>query len=469
MKKWIGIILLAGGCATTPDYKTPPAPAVTGYTASPMQTGGGDTQRLVEGATVAPSWWQAFGSAKLDALIEQALLASPTLEAAHATLRQAQHTYAARSGDTRYPQVDAALGASRRRFTGAANGQPGAENTFNLYGASVSLHYDADLFGGNRRALDALAAQTTHRQWQLEQARLMLVSSVAATAITQAKWTARIETSARVLEALTGQLALTRRQRELGAASDRDVLALQEQAAQAEAAIPVLRQARDQASHLLAELAGTVPSEAGLPAFTLDDFTLPPELPLQMPSEWVRRRPDIRAAEALLQASVAEHAVAIARLYPQLVIGADIGSQSLDADKLFSPGTLVWGLAGQLVQPLFSRGRRSQARAAEAGFDAAAAHYRQTVLQAFREVADVLRALEHNRDVLTAQTAAQTAATEALALMQRRQALGAASDLEVLAARQRAETIRTETINAQAQRLADTVAFFTAMGGGGSD
>jgi len=186
MKKWIGIILLAGGCATTPDYKTPPAPAVTGYTASPMQTGGGDTQRLVEGATVAPSWWQAFGSAKLDALIEQALLASPTLEAAHATLRQAQHTYAARSGDTRYPQVDAALGASRRRFTGAANGQPGAENTFNLYGASVSLHYDADLFGGNRRALVALAAQAAHRQRQLEQVRLMGADSVAAAAITLA-------------------------------------------------------------------------------------------------------------------------------------------------------------------------------------------------------------------------------------------------------------------------------------------
>jgi NodT family efflux transporter outer membrane factor (OMF) lipoprotein len=381
-------------------------------------------------------------------------------------VRQAQHTYAARVGDTRYPQVDAALGASRRSVTGAANGQPGSENTFNLYGASVSLHYDADLFGGNSRALDALAARTAHQQWQLEQARLMLVSSVAATAITQAKWTARIETSERVLEALAAQLALTRRRRELGAASDRDLLALQEQVAQAEAAIPALRQARDQASHLLAELAGKVPSEARMPAFTLDEFTLPPELPLQVPSELVRRRPDIRAAEGLLQAAVAEHGVAVARLYPQLVIGADIGSQSLDADKLFSPGTLVWGLAGQLVQPLFSRGRRSQARAAEAAFDAAAAHYRQTVLRAFREVADVLRALENNTDVLTAQSAAHTAALDALALVQRQQALGAASDMEVLVARQRADVASIATINARTQRLADTVAFFTAMGGG---
>lgn len=469
MKKYIGIILLAGGCATAPDYKTPPAPAVTGYTASPTQTSDGDGQRLEEGAFVAPSWWQAFGSTKLDGLIEQAMLASPTLEAAQATVRQAQHTYAARAGDTRYPQVDAALGASRRSVTGAANGQPGGENTFNLYGASVNLQYDADLFGGNRRALDALAARTAHQQWQLEQARLMLVSSVVAAAITQAKWTVRIETSERVLEALTAQLELTRRRRELGAASDRDVLVLQEQAAQAEAAIPVLRQARDQASHLLAELTGKVPSEAGLPAFTLDDFTLPPELPLQVPSELVRRRPDIRAAEALLQAAVAEHGVAVARLYPQLVISADIGSQSLDADKLFSPGTLVWGLAGQLVQPLFSRGRRSQARAAEAAFDAAAAHYRQTVLRAFREVADVLRALENNTDVLTAQTAAHAAALDALALVQRQRTLGATSDMEVLVARQRAETARLETITARTQRLADTVAFFTAMGGGLTD
>lgn len=472
----VGLILFFVGCATGPEFKTPALPAVSGYTASALPahtasspTALGGEQRFSEGVQIETQWWQAFESSKLDALIEQALAASPTLEAAEATLRQVRHTYEARAGSTQYPQANANLSGERKSVNNATRGQTGGENTFNLYSASVNVRYDFDLFGGNRRALDALAAQADYRRFQLEGARLTLAANVIATAIAQARLSAQIDVAERILNAQTEQLALTRRRLELGSASDVDVLALRTQMEQTRAGIPALRNARDQASHLLAMLIGQTPSATTLPQFTLADFKLPSELPLQVPSELIRRRPDIRASEALLHAAGAEHGVAVSKLYPQISLNADVGAQALTMDKLFNPGSLIWSLGGQLAQPLFNRGLRAEARAAEAGFDAASAHYRETVLQAFRDAADVLRGLEHHAQALTATTAAAISAQETLDLVQQRYALGAANYLEVLTAQQVVESSRMDLCADQAQRLIDTVTFFSAMGGGWKD
>lgn len=468
-----GLILVLAGCATGPQYKMPAPPADAGYTAGayPAHTASspgalGGEQRIAEGALIEAQWWQAFESSKLDALIDQALAASPTLEAAEATLRQARHTYEARAGSTRYPQATANLGGRRQAVTGAAMGQPTGGNTFNLFDASVGVQYNLDLFGGNRRALEALAAQADYQLFQREGARLALAANVAGIAITQARFAAQIETAERILAAQTEQLELTRRRLALGAASENEVLALQTQREQTRADIPALRNGFDQATHLLATLTGQTPAAADLPRFALSDFTLPAELPLQVPSELVRRRPDIRASEALLQAATAQHGVAVSKLYPQITLGAGVGSQALRMDDLFSAGSLIWNLAGQIAQPLFNRGLLAEARAAEAGSDAAAAYYRETVLQAFRNVADVLRALDHDAQALAAHAAAAAAAQDSFDLVRQGYALGAADYLEWLNAQQQAESTRMDLFAAQAQRLMDTVAFYAAMGGG---
>lgn len=471
-----GLILFLAGCATGPKYKVPAPPADAGYVASeyPAHTASspgalGGEQRIAEGIPIEAQWWQAFESSKLDALIEQALAASPTLEAAEATLRQARHTYEARAGSTRYPQATANLGGRRQAVTGAATGQPTGGNTFNLFDASVDVQYNLDLFGGNRRALEALAAQADYQLFQREGARLALAANVAGTAIAQARLAAQSEAAERILAAQSEQLELTRRRLALGAASENEALALQTQVEQTRAVIPALRNGFDQATHLLAMLIGQTPSTADLPRFTLSDFTLPAELPLQVPSELVRRRPDIRASEALLQAATAQHGVAISKLYPQITLSANVGSQALSMDDLFSAGSLIWSLAGQLAQPLFNRGLRAEARAAEAGSDAAAAYYRETVLQAFRNVADVLRALDHDAQTLAARAAAAAVAQESLELVRQGYALGAANYLEFLNAQQQAESTLLDLFAAQAQRLMDTVAFYSAMGGGRLD
>ncbi len=470
---WIGLAL--AGCASGPDFKPPAAPDAAGYTAValPVQTAAaptalGGTQRFVAGAPVAAEWWRQFGSAKLDALVEAALRASPTLDAAEATLRQARQNYEAKAGTTQYPQANANLGTQRQGVNNAAAGLSGGERTYNLFNASVAVSYDLDLAGGNRRALEALAAQTEYQRHQLEAARLSLIGNLVTTAIAQAQLTGQIEASSTILAAQEEQLALTRKRLELGAASDLDVLALQTQVEQTRAGLPPLRLKQEQNRHLLATLAGQPPGTAVLPEFTLADFSLPGKLPVSLPSELTRQRPDIQAAEALLAAASAQRGVAVSRLYPRIALNANLGAQALTAASLFDGGSLVWGLAGQLAQPLFNRGLRAEVGAAEAGFDAAAAHYRQTVLQALREVADVLRALDHDAQALASHAAADSAARESLRLTQQHYGLGAASYLELLIAQQQAQQTRINLVAAQASRLADTAALYQAMGGGWS-
>jgi NodT family efflux transporter outer membrane factor (OMF) lipoprotein len=306
-------------------------------------------------------------------------------------LRQARHNHEALAGTTRYPQANANLGAQRQDVNNAAAGLSGGERTYSLFNASVAVSYDLDLAGGNRRALEALAAQTEYQRHQLEAARLAQIGNLVTTAIAQAQLAGQIEASAAILAAQEEQLALTRKRLELGAASERDVLALQTQVEQTRAGLPPLRLKLEQNRHQLATLAGQPPGTAALPEFTLADFSLPGELPVSLPSELTRQRPDIQAAEALLAAASAQRGMAVSRLYPRIALNANLGAQTLTAASLFDGGSLVWGLAAQLAQPLFNPGLRAEVGAAEAGFDAAAAHYRQAVLQALREVADVLR------------------------------------------------------------------------------
>lgn len=461
------------GCTVGPDFSQPEPPAVRDYTATalPSQTAStpialGEAQRFIAHAPIGAAWWQQFGSPKLNALIERALQSSPTLAAAQATLRQAEQTYLAQGGSTLLPQANGQLGMQRQRTTPAMQGQTGPERTFTLYNASVGVSYNLDLAGGNRRALEALAAQTDFQRFQLEGARLALAANVATAAVTEAKLTEQIAATEDILAAQTEQLELTRRRLALGNTSELDVVSLQTQVEQTRAGIVPLRNRLEQTNHLLAILIGEPPASVAIPSLTLADFRLPSDLPEQVPSELVRRRPDIEAAEALLHVANAQYGVAVSRLYPQFTLTGNVGSEALTSTALFGSGSLVWGLAGQLAQPLFNAGLRPAARAAEAGFDAAAANYRQTVLLALRNVADVLRALDNDAQALQAEAAADASAQRALDLVRQQYRLGAGTYLQLLIAQQQAQQTHNGLIAAQAQRLADTAALYQAMGGG---
>lgn len=468
--------LLAGllaGCAAGPDFKRPAPPDASGYTTTPLPvqtaaaaTGLGDAQRFDVGADVGAQWWHGLNSRRLDAWIEQAFLASPTLASAKATLRQAQETYSAQAGSTLYPRVDAGVSAQRQRLNPNMLGQAGEAREFSLYNASIGVHYRLDLAGGNRRALEALAARADHRRHELDGARLTLAANIATTAIARARLAGQIAATEAVIHAQDEQLQLTRERVRLGHASPDDVLALQTQVEQTRAGLPLLRKQLEASEHLLAVLAGQAPGAAKVPDFALDEFRLPSDLPVVLPSELVRRRPDIQAAEALLHVANAEYGVAVAKLYPQLDLSAGLGTQALTTGALFGGGSAVWSVLGQLTQPLFDPGLPAEKRASLAALDAAAANYQSVVLDALRNVADALRALDHDADALASFAAADAAAQASLESMRRQYALGAASYVQWLVAGQRAQQGRIDLIGAQAQRLADSAALYQAMGGG---
>jgi NodT family efflux transporter outer membrane factor (OMF) lipoprotein len=427
----------------------------------------GASQTLVSGQAVVPEWWTSFGSRRLNELVAQSLQSSPTLASAEAALRQAQQIYAAQAGSTLYPTVDANVGVSRNQSNSASFGQSGSQqNIYSLYSAGVAVNYNLDLFGGNRRALEALAAQADYQSFQLAGARLSVAANVVTTAFAQAQLGEQIAATEEIIKAQQAQLEIARKRFELGATAKLDVLTLQTQIEQTRASLPPLRNRLQQADHLLAVLSGQAPGAADIARFTMADFKLPTQLPLVVPSDLVRKRPDIQASTALLHVATAQYGVAVSSLYPKIDLSASLGSQALTGDALFGPGSTIWTLAGQLAQPLFNAGLRNAANAAEANLQAAGANYQQTVLEALRNVADVLRQLDNDAEALRAQAAADAAAQESLAILQQQYKLGAASYLQLLVVQLQAQQTRIGLIAAQAARLADSAALYQAMGGG---
>lgn len=466
------LVGLLAGCAVGPDFKRPAAPEVLGYTAAPLPsqtasapTALGDAQHFSSGASMSTQWWHGLGSSKLDALIEQAFQASPTLASAKATLRQAQEIYAAQAGSTLYPQVDAGIGAQRQSLNPNTQGQTGDAREFSLYNASIGVQYQLDLAGGNRRALEALAARADYRRYEVDAARLSLAGNIATGAITRARFAAQIEATGAILRAQEEQLQIARERLHLGQAAPDEVLSLQTQLEQTRAELPTLRKQLQQTENFLAALAGRAPSAGGIPEFILADFSLPVELPLVVPSELVRHRPDIQASEALLHAANAEYGVAVANLYPQLTLSANLGSQALTTGALFGGGSAVWSLVGQLTQPLFNPGLPAEKRAALSAFDAAAANYQSVVLEALRNVADTLRAVENDAQSLAALAAADEAAQGSLKSVETQYQFGTASYVQVLLIQQQAQRVRISLILAQSQRLVDSASLYQAMGG----
>lgn len=425
-------------------------------------------QHFVPGGEIPARWWELFRSQALDRWIREGLANSPTLDAAEATLRRAQEIRRARAGDL-LPGVDVSANASRQKPSGASFGDANREvNPFTLYNASVDVSYTLDLFGKTRRELEALQAQVDYQGFQLEGAYLTLASNIVTAALQEASLRGQLQATREILAAEEEQLGLIEKRFELGGIARTDVLAQRASLAQTRATLPPQEKSLAQTRHLLAVLAGRFPGDtADLPEFDLEDFLLPEELPLSLPSSLARQRPDIRSAEELLHAASAAVGVATANLYPRVTLSGQYGTAATRIGDLFGPGSAVWGIGAGLLQPIFHGGALEATRRAEvAGYDQAAAQYRETVLQAFREVADVLRALEYDAMTLKAQSEAEAAARDTLDIATKQVRYGATSYLSLLNAQRQYHLARVLLIQAQASRFADTAALFQALGGG---
>ena len=467
-------VVLLAACAVGPDYRAPEAPAVSAYTEKPQPertesapVQGGDAQRLEVGAKIAADWWTVFGSPDLDVLIRTALAGQPTLTAAKAALRQAEENVNAQYA-VLYPSVDANLSARRQRISGATFGNPSIPSTtFNLYNASVSVTYAIDVAGGARRELEALRAGVDFQRFQVEAAYLSLTANVATTAFREASLREQIRATREISQAQDSQLELAEKQFKLGAISGSDLLGQRAQAAQTRATLPPLEKALGQTRNQLAVLIGKLPADAKLPELDFSAFRMPQELPLSVPSELLRQRPDVRQAEAILQQTNARIGVAEALMFPQLTLSGSYGTAATSTGNLFNPGTQLWNLGANLLQPIFHAGQlQAQKRGAEAAYQQAFAQYQQTVLVAFQDVADVLLALEHDARTLKAQAEAEAAARESLEVTQQQLKFGAVNYVQLFNAQRQYSLAKFALVQAQAARYADTAALFQALGGG---
>lgn len=463
--------LLLGGCTVGPDFRTPEPTADARYTASAqpaqMSAAGYPTQTLAT-ADIPRQWWALFRNPQLDETIRVALANSPTLAQAQARLREAQENLAARTGATQFPQVDAKLNATRQQvdLTSVGITQFPSPGPFTLFNASVQVSYALDLFGGQRRELEGLQAAVDYQRFELEAARLSLAANVATAAIREASLRAQLADTTAIAQAQQRQLGILQARLEAGGVARVDVQRQQAELAQTQALIPALAQQLDATRHQLAVYAGQTPASAQLPAFTLDDLHLPDTLPLSLPSELARRRPDIRAAEALLHQASANIGVATANLYPQITLTASGGTQEMRARDLFNSMN-IWSLAAGVVQPVFHGGElRAQKRAKEAAYEQSLGAYRQAVLQGLQNVADTLRALDADAQTLQARAENARQTRDTLAIVSAQYRLGGVSQFTVIDAERQARQAALDLSQARAARLADSAALMQALGGG---
>jgi NodT family efflux transporter outer membrane factor (OMF) lipoprotein len=471
--KWmIGVAALGtiAGCTVGPHYHAPAPPTVTAYTPQPYPTetssspgANGNAQRFNEQAAISADWWTTFRSPELDAMVERALKNSPTLEQAMARLKQAQEEVIARTGATKYPTVTGNASVTEEQLNLAALGVPFPNpSPFTLLNGSVAVSYALDMFGANRRAIEALKAQRDYEVWQIEGARLMLAGNVVAAAIRQAQIRQEIEVTNQLLAVERKELRIAEDRERAGGASDFDVRGQRTLVAQTEAAIPPLQLQLDTINDQLAVLMGVNPAEAHLQEISLDMLHLPEELPLTVPSELVRQRPDIRAAEALLHEASANVGVATANEFPQIVLtggGGGLGTR-------FNSGGDVWNVGAALAVPIFNGGAlQAEKRKAQDAYDEAASGYRGTVLESFREVADALYATERDAETLRARSEAAGEANGAYRIAAKRYDAGGISEMSLLDAERQQLQTALDRENAAASRLTDTATLFEALGG----
>lgn len=472
----IGLMVLAIGlsaCSYEPAIHLPAVPNSGGYTAGgvPQQTAsskgkGGETQTLAFGKTLHQTWWRLFHSKRLDALVKLALQNNPSVSLARAQLHQAQ-AVAAIDSSVFYPQINANLAAQRSKSDVQIGGGKSASYIYSLFTGGVGVSYYPDIFGVNRLVYKGSKAQVEYRRYELDAAGLALSGNLVSAVIGEAAVRAQIDSSRQIIKQERQLLNLTEMQYQAGSVSQLNVINQRAQLAGSEALLPPLRQQLAVYRHEVAILAGQYPSQWHHKPFTLDDLHLPQHIPVSLPSMLVKQRPDVQAAEQQIHYAAALVGESRAEFFPTLQLTGNFGFSSNESNLLFSPANTIWNIAASLVQPIFEGGKlNAQEREAKAVFDAELDTYRSTVLGAFEQVADALRAVQNDADALAAQQSALASSRQALALAEYQYRTGETDYLTLLTAEVQYNNAKLADVKAQAQRYQDTASLLLALGGG---
>jgi len=418
------------------------------------------------GRPTDPAWWRLFDSKALDELVEAGLKSSPTLAAARAALLQSQDQARAGAG-VFYPNFNASASASRERLNLVQFGQGGAGHEVSLYTAEGEVNYALDLFGGERRSVEALSAQAQYQQHAVGAAYLLLTGEIVDAAIARAGYADEAGVLSDIVKLDQAQRDILTSEYKAGHAALSAELAAEQQLAADQQTLESTRQRLAAAETLLQALMGREPAEASPPPPALAELEVPAAVPVSLPSQLVRTRPDILEAEADLHYANAEVGVATAAMFPSISLTGDYGRTGLSLASLASPAAAFWSVGPSINVPVFHGGALVYGRkAAEAGYLKAASDYRQTVLAALEQVSDALRALDADAIILRSAEAASGAADLARRLAGANRSAGVIADFDAIAVQIEADRARQTLIAARAQRLQDVAALYLACGGG---
>jgi NodT family efflux transporter outer membrane factor (OMF) lipoprotein len=466
----LATIALSGCAAFGPSRKPPPMPSPEHYAVEPQQqrlpSADGIAQELAVGTRPVPEWWQAFGSQELNDLVAEGLRNSPSLAAAQSTLKAAREELRSQIGNSLLPSVDAGFSPERQRALGIPVPLLSHEQTFlyDVFVAEVKTSYTFDFFGAAFLANRALAQQIRQQAYQLEATRRALATNIVTATINAAALQEQVIATEQLVALGEQRAQQTAARYKLGSASREEMLAAEQDAANAAATLPSLRAQALAVRHAQAVLLGRTPDNAPQP-LSLDSLHLPESVPVSIPSDLLHQRPDILAAEAAVRATADEAGAATAALFPTLTLSASYGRGGFDWSTFTSPAGKIWSVGASLTQPLFHGGALfARKRQYQATYEAAVSNYKQTVLSAFRTIADTLVALDGDANTLVQTQRAEAAARDTRSDTEARYKLGATPFFATLTAGQQYQAAHVQYLRARASRLADTAALFDSMG-----
>ena len=461
-------------CTVGPDFVRPAAPGAGAYdnaqapAAVPPSKAKAEASRVAIGRDLPAQWWEMFKSPALPGLLDQAIGANQTLAAARATLEAAKESVI-QARSAWYPTVSLS-GSAGKSIVGNGTNQYfyGPSTTVTTqYQLGPSIGYTFDLFGQTARTVEQAKANAENQQYQLAAAYLTLTSSAVTQAITYAMTQKLLATTQDLIRNDEKNLELVQKSFRIGTAARTDVLTAQAQLEGDRTQLPALYQQLAVARHALAVLVGQPPSEWQTPEIDFDSFQMPAELPVSLPSVLVRQRPDILSAEAVLHADSAAIGIAEANLYPNISLSTSLDYQSSVLNQLFKSGTRLLSTDVDANWTLYEGGALDSAkRGAIDAYQGQLATYKQTVLTAFGQVADALRAVDNDTEALRLAKNSLDISTESLRLQRLTYEVGRANVLQLITAENAYAQARLNYVRVQGQRLQDCVTLFAAVGGG---
>jgi NodT family efflux transporter outer membrane factor (OMF) lipoprotein len=442
--------LLAGACTMGPNYARPDAPAPAAWKELPPHKDAAPADAAPRGA-----WWEWFADPVLNDLEAQVVAANQTLRAAEANYRAARAAVGiARAG--LFPTVGGSVDATRARRGGGSAAS---------YSASLDAQWELDLWGRIRRLVEAAQDTARASAADVENTRLSLQAELAIDYLQL-----RVADAAqRVLEdtvaAYERSLVLTQNRYNAGVAARVDVVQGEAQLLGARASLVDIQATRAQLEHAIAALTGRAPADVTLATAA----TVPPvpAIPAGVPSELLERRPDVAAAERRVAAANAQVGAATAAIFPTLTLSASGGFLGSGLASWFSLPNRVWSLGAAFAGPLFDAGlREAQREQALAAYDATVANYRQTVLDAFRDVEDNLALLRVLDEEARVQAEALRAARESVALTTNQYRAGLVAYLNVVTVQAVAFNAERTALELKGRQLVAAVNLVKALGGG---